>query len=98
MDVIRGSSVAETEASNYIVPKLLIFVNPKSGSGTAVTTFNSKIRLFLAEAHISYELIITEFPGHCKKVVQETPNLKAYQGIVAVSGDGLLYEVFNSIA
>ena len=31
--------------------------------------------------------------GHCQKVVQESKDLAKYNGLVAVSGDGLPYEV-----
>ena len=82
-----------TETNTVVVPKLLIFVNPNSGKGSAVKTFNSRIRLFLGEADISYELIVTNSSGHCKQFIMDVPNLRNYAGIVAVSGDGLLFEV-----
>jgi diacylglycerol kinase family enzyme len=80
--------------SDAASPKLLIFVNPNSGSGTAVKTFKYRIRSFLGEADIFYDLVVTEYPGHCYKYIQSIPDLTVYIGIVAVSGDGLLYEVF----
>ena len=43
---------------------------------------------------LGYELVVTERSGHCADVVRTTPDLKQrYLGLVAVSGDGLLYEV-----
>lgn len=77
--------------------KLLIFVNPNSGPGVALKTFNTRVRSFLGEANISYDLIVTSQPGHCQKVIQETENLNKYIGFAAVSGDGLLYEVITWI-
>ena len=80
--------------SDAVSPKLLIFVNPNSGSGTAVETFKYRIRSFLGEADIFYDLVVTEYPGHCYKYIQSIPDLTVYIGIIAVSGDGLLYEVY----
>jgi hypothetical protein len=31
--------------------------------------------------------------GHCQQIIQDSKDLSKYTGIVAVSGDGLLYEV-----
>lgn len=73
--------------------RLLIFVNPNSGPGVALKTFNTRIRSFLGEANISYDLIVTSHVGHCQKIVQDSRDLAKYTGLVAVSGDGLLYEV-----
>jgi len=77
--------------------RLLIFVNPNSGPGVALKTFNTRIRSFLGEANISYDLIVTTHVGHCQKIVQDSTDLPKYTGIVAVSGDGLLYEVNFSL-
>ena len=85
--------LTDTAALKMMNPKLLVFVNPNSGTGIAVKTFKSKIRSFFGEAKISFELIVTTHPGHCKKIVEETPDLSIYAGIVTVSGDGLLFEV-----
>lgn len=39
--------------------KLLIFVSPKSGSGKAFSIFKQRVAPVLAEAAISYDLIVT---------------------------------------
>lgn len=82
------SSTSDSESR-----RLLVFVNPNSGPGAALKIFNTRVRSFLGEANISYDLIVTEYPGHCQKVVKEATHLAKYAGLVAVSGDGLLYEV-----
>ena len=94
----RGNqlTIFHNDSNSLVVPKLLIFVNPKSGKGNAVKTFNSKIRSLFEEAEISFDLIVTNSSDHCKQVIQELPNVKKYTGIVAVSGDGLLYEVISN--
>ncbi|XP_046644308.1 sphingosine kinase 2-like isoform X2 [Daphnia pulicaria] len=77
--------------------RLLVFVNPNSGPGVALKTFNTRIRSFLGEANISYDLIVTTHVGHCQQIIQDSKDLSKYTGIVAVSGDGLLYEIFNGL-
>lgn len=78
-------------------PRVLVFVNPNSGTGTAVKAFNSRVRSFLGEANISYDLVVTTHTGHCKTVVKACSDLSRYAGIVTVSGDGLPFEVIAAI-
>lgn len=75
-------------------PRLLIFVNPNSGQGAAVKNFNTKIRPLLGEANIAYDLVVTSHPNQCKQMVEDCTDIAKYTGLVAVSGDGLLFEVF----
>lgn len=82
-----------SSTSDFQSRRLLVFVNPNSGPGAALKIFNTRVRSFLGEANISYDLVVTEYPGHCQKVVKEATDLIKYTGLVAVSGDGLLYEV-----
>lgn len=92
-DSILHSSTQPT-ISDYKLesPRLLIFVNPNSGPGAAVKSFNTRVRSFLGEANISYDLVVTDHVGHCQEVVQKQ-DFSKYIGIIAVSGDGLLFEV-----
>lgn len=85
-----NSQPPEKSASS---PKLLIFVNPNSGPGFAVKNFNRRVRPLLGEANISYDLVVTSHRFQCQKMIEEMPDLTKYAGLVAVSGDGLLFEV-----
>lgn len=89
--------------------RLLIFVNPKSGSGIASKIFKQKIFPILTENSISFELIQTgtfiqhnvlychlfyiDFAGHAAQVISERQDLLDFNAIVIVSGDGLVFEV-----
>nr|CAG4640682.1 EOG090X02BU [Eulimnadia texana] len=87
-------TAADLEAPVQLkTPKLLIFVNPKSGTGSAVKTFKERLAELFNQAGISYDLVVTKAPGHAMDYVIQLPNLNIYQGIAVVSGDGLLYEV-----
>ncbi|XP_061446934.1 sphingosine kinase 2 isoform X2 [Rhineura floridana] len=50
----------------------------------------------ITEADISFNLIQTERQNHARELVQNI-NLAEWDGIVAISGDGLLYEVINGL-
>lgn len=77
--------------------RLLIFVNPKSGSGTALKTFKNKIFPALRENSIAFELFQTDFAGHAADIISKKEDLMQFNAIVIISGDGLIFEVLNSI-
>ena len=45
---------------------------------------------------VRHQLIKTEFAGHARKVASEL-DLADYSGIVCISGDGLVHEVYNGL-
>lgn len=77
--------------------KYLIFVSPKSGSGRALTIFKQRVLPMLAEASISYDLIITDRQNAARDYVNTAEDLNKWHGIVVVAGDGLVYEVVNGL-
>ncbi|EDV29279.1 Sphingosine kinase 1 [Trichoplax sp. H2] len=76
--------------------KLLVFINPCSGSGKASKIFNGKSKDILNEADILCEVVTTERVGHAKDYIINA-NLSKWDGILVVSGDGLIYEVINGL-
>lgn len=50
----------------------------------------------ISEAGLSFNLIQTERQNHARELVQGL-SLSEWDGIVTVSGDGLLYEVLNGL-
>jgi len=81
----------ETPTRNY-----LVYVNPFSGSGKAIRMYKSYLRKVLAEAEITHKCIQTEHAGHARDDVKRIA-LHNYDGIVIVSGDGLVHEVINGL-
>lgn len=78
--------------------KLLVMVNPASGPGKAESIFREKVAPLLAEGNIKYELLITTESGSGYEFIKSTENLvDKYDGIVIVSGDGLVYELMNGL-
>ncbi|XP_067878127.1 sphingosine kinase 2-like isoform X1 [Heterodontus francisci] len=89
----------EAEITPSLLPKprrLLLLVNPHSGRSLAMNYCQNHILPMILEANISYNLICTEYQNHARKLVHDI-RLDEWDGIVIVSGDGLLYEVINGL-
>ncbi|XP_058977879.1 sphingosine kinase 2 [Musca domestica] len=77
---------------------LLIFLNPKSGSGKGRVMFQKQVIPVLKEADIPYELMVTTHANFAREMVKKRQDLpQKYSGIVVASGDGLYFEVLNGI-
>ncbi|XP_078511066.1 sphingosine kinase 2 isoform X2 [Lissotriton helveticus] len=90
---------SETEIEPSLLPRprrLLLLVNPCGGRGHALQYCQTHILPMITEADISYNLIQTERQNHARELVQGI-NLAEWDGIVIISGDGLLFEVINGL-
>lgn len=90
---------ADTEFSRSLLPRprrLLLLVNPFSGRGQAMQWCQTHILPMIREANISYNLIQTERQNHARELIREI-SLSEWDGIIIVSGDGLLHEVINGL-
>ncbi|XP_078347012.1 sphingosine kinase 1-like isoform X2 [Oculina patagonica] len=76
--------------------KLLILINPFSGSGKSLKIFYDKVEPMLNEAEIEFNAVTTEYAGHAVEIMLSM-NLLHVDGIVICSGDGLVYEVINGL-
>ena len=74
---------------------LLVLINPASGKGEAMRAWH-QAKSVLSEAGRLAEVMVTEGPGHASQVMSSL-DLSLWAGVVTVSGDGLLYEVFNGL-
>ncbi|XP_036994695.2 sphingosine kinase 2 [Artibeus jamaicensis] len=77
-------------------PRLLLLVNPFGGRGQAWQWCKNHVLPMISEAGLSFNLIQTERQNHARELVQGL-SLREWDGIVTVSGDGLLYEVLNGL-
>lgn len=77
-------------------PRLLLLVNPFGGRGLAWQRCMDHVVPMISEAGLSFNLIQTERQNHARELVQGL-SLSEWEGIVTVSGDGLLYEVLNGL-
>ncbi|XP_061530535.1 sphingosine kinase 2 isoform X1 [Phycodurus eques] len=98
--LLRGVPVtAETEFSRSLLPRprrLLLLVNPFSGRGQAMQWCQTRILPMIREANISYNLIQTERQNHARELIREI-SLPEWDGVIIISGDGLLHEVINGL-
>ncbi|KAL8214675.1 hypothetical protein R6Q57_004124 [Mikania cordata] len=76
--------------------KLFIFVNPFGGRKSASKVFTDDVKPVLEDANIEYTLQETKYQLHAKEVSHNL-DLTKYDGILCVSGDGILVEVVNGL-
>ncbi|KAK7112373.1 sphingosine kinase 2-like [Littorina saxatilis] len=76
--------------------RFLILVNPHSGPGRAMQICKGEVEPMLEEACIPFKIIVTEYAGHAHDLIQNL-ELAEWGAVVIVSGDGLVYEVFNGL-
>ncbi|CAH2319330.1 sphingosine kinase 2 [Pelobates cultripes] len=98
--LIQGIPISsETDFVPGLLPRtrrLLLLLNPCGGRGNSLQQCHSHILPMITEADISYNLIQTERQNHARELVQAI-SLEEWDGIVVISGDGLLYEVINGL-
>ncbi|KAJ7316059.1 hypothetical protein JRQ81_002221 [Phrynocephalus forsythii] len=86
-------------ATNGLLPRpcrVMVLLNPQSGSGRALPLFRSQVQPMLTEANIAFDLFVTEKPTHAWDLVREE-DMSRWDALVAMAGDGLLYEMINGI-
>lgn len=78
----------------------LVFVNPCSGAGKALSMFKNTVAPMFNRLHIPYVLFKTKYPGHAESWIQRssTEVLTKYRALLTISGDGLIYEIINGLA
>ncbi|XP_055689294.1 sphingosine kinase 2 [Lutzomyia longipalpis] len=76
--------------------KLLVLLNPKSGSGKAREVFQQRVAPIFVEAELPFELHVTKRANYAREFVR-TRDIFSYRGIVVVGGDGIYFEVINGM-
>lgn len=76
--------------------KVLVILNPKSGSGKARETFQQRVAPIFVEAEIPYDLHVTKYANYAREFVR-TRDVFAWRYIVVVGGDGIFFEVVNGL-
>ncbi|KAK0578307.1 hypothetical protein LWI29_008386 [Acer saccharum] len=76
--------------------RLFIFVNPFGGKRIASKIFLDEVKPLLEDANIQFTVQETDHQLHAKEVANRL-DLSKYDGIVCVSGDGILVEVVNGL-
>ncbi|XP_030960140.1 sphingosine kinase 1-like [Quercus lobata] len=76
--------------------RLFVFVNPFGGKKSASKIFVDHVKPLFDDANVHITLHETQYQLHAKEVASSL-DLSKYDGIVCVSGDGILVEVINGL-
>ncbi|GMP74843.1 hypothetical protein CsSME_00032122 [Camellia sinensis var. sinensis] len=71
--------------------KLFVFVNPYGGKKSASKVFLDDVKPLLEDANVEFTVQETKYQLHAKEIAL-TLDLSKYDGIICVSGDGILVE------
>ncbi|XP_068668783.1 sphingosine kinase 1-like isoform X1 [Aristolochia californica] len=74
--------------------RLFVVVNPFGGRKSALKIFHNDVHPLLVAADVQFTLQETQYQLHAKSLAHSL-DLSKYDGIVCVSGDGVLVEVVN---
>ncbi|EGD76220.1 hypothetical protein PTSG_00923 [Salpingoeca rosetta] len=75
---------------------LLVLVNPFGGTRKAPKIYENTLVPMFTRAALSHDVVNTTHQGHAKELMQGL-DLDKYDGVVCVSGDGLLNEAVNGL-
>ncbi|ERN03460.1 sphingosine kinase 2 isoform X1 [Amborella trichopoda] len=75
---------------------VFVIVNPFGGIKSASKIFCEEVEPLLVAAEIQYTVQETQFQLHAKEIANSL-DLSKYDGIVCISGDGILVEVVNGL-
>ncbi|OIW31703.1 hypothetical protein CONLIGDRAFT_236669 [Coniochaeta ligniaria NRRL 30616] len=76
--------------------RAFVLVNPNSGPGEAVKLFMREARPIFDAARMHLDVVITSYQGEAAELA-EAMDVKAFDVVVACSGDGLPHEIFNGL-
>ncbi|XP_058124883.1 sphingosine kinase 1-like [Anopheles ziemanni] len=94
--LIAGEPVQRLTYQPKETRKMLVILNPKSGSGKAREMFQQRVAPILAEAEIPYDLHITKKCNWAREFVR-LRDVYLWRGILVVGGDGIFFEVLNGL-
>ncbi|EDV97672.1 sphingosine kinase 1 [Drosophila grimshawi] len=76
--------------------RILVMLNPKSGSGNAREVFNMHVAPVLNEAEVPYDLYVTKHSNYAIEFMGNR-RLDDWCTILSVGGDGLFHEIINGL-
>ncbi|XP_017295008.1 ceramide kinase isoform X1 [Kryptolebias marmoratus] len=92
------SSIREQLASITSRPKhLLIYINPYGGKRQGKRIYEQKVAPLFAHAGILTHVIITEHANHARDHLRTNAELKKFDGVVCVGGDGMFSEIIHGL-
>ncbi|XP_054287468.1 sphingosine kinase 2-like isoform X2 [Macrosteles quadrilineatus] len=77
--------------------KVLVLLNPKSGQGKGRDVFQSRVVPLLTEADVNYDLHVTRYADDARTLVRSLDIYQYGGGLIAMGGDGILFEIINGM-
>jgi len=74
---------------------LLLIVNPKARKNKGLKIADNAV-FYLKQQNINPHVVVSQYPGHAMELAKQA-DLNQYQGIIAVGGDGTLFEIINGL-
>ncbi|KAJ8245475.1 hypothetical protein GJAV_G00271140 [Gymnothorax javanicus] len=76
---------------------LLVYINPYGGKKRGKQIYEEKVAPLFQRASISTSVIVTERANHARDHLKTDADLKKYDGVVCVGGDGMFSEVLHGL-
>ncbi|RLN49979.1 hypothetical protein BBJ28_00024729, partial [Nothophytophthora sp. Chile5] len=95
-EVEQVASIADVEIVTRPARKFLVLINPVGGTGHGVQTYENKVAPVFRFANVETDVKLTEHANHALEMVMAIP-LGVYDCVVAVGGDGSLYEIVQGL-
>ncbi|TSK13170.1 Ceramide kinase [Bagarius yarrelli] len=81
-----------------IRPKsLLVYINPYGGKHHGKRIYEQKVAPIFSRASIFTDVIVTERANHARDHLKSEAELKKYDGVVCVGGDGMFSEIIHGL-
>ncbi|XP_064198068.1 ceramide kinase-like [Anguilla rostrata] len=76
---------------------LLVYINPYGGKQQGKLIYEEKVAPLFSRASISTDVIVTEYANHARDHLKMEADLKKYDGVVCVGGDGMFSEIVHGL-
>lgn len=76
--------------------RFLVVINPKAGRGSALKLWETAVSPMLVQGNVDFTVKVTTGPSHARLYVHAF-EWTAYEGVLALGGDGTLAEVVNGL-
>ena len=93
-----GTSPSQNHLSVAPRPKrFIVFVNPISGQGYATSIWKNEVEPMMTQSGAEVKLVITQYANHARDIMEDF-DPSAYDCIMTVGGDGMLFEIINGLS
>lgn len=80
---------------NEVKRKILLVINPVSGTGHTMKLFTNEIKPLFDKARMEYDVIQSKYAQHIIKYAREDFDKTKYNEIICCGGDGIIHEFIN---